>query len=504
MADTITLMKQHLLDIAISGKLVEQRKEEGTTKELLAKLKEYFIQENKFKKEKKLFEITNNDRPFDIPESWEWAKISEVAQVNPRNQLDDNTTVGFIPMTLINDGYSNGYSYEDREWKDIKTGFTHFKQNDIVIAKITPCFENMKSAILFDLPNGYGAGTTELHVIRVNKNYILNKYIYLLFINNNFIEQGKRNFTGTAGHKRIGKEFITNYTFPLPPIAEQKRIVAKIESAFSIIDKINEKKEDSLQTIKNIRKTVLHNAIKGLLVEQNESDEPASELMKNIKAEKEQLIKNKKIKKENLLPDIEEYEIPFDIPESWEWVKLGTVTSIKGGKRIPKGMNFSEQQTPHAYLRVTDMKKSTISSKSLKYIDDNVYEKIKNYTINSNEIYLTIAGTIGKVGLIPEKFNQMNLTENACKINCFSIDKKFLMYQLSSNFVQQQFQNGYNQLAQPKLSIRTTENTIISLPPLSEQKRIVKKIEQVMELCDKMKEILDGSRNELIREVIAH
>ncbi|QXF05227.1 restriction endonuclease subunit S [Streptococcus parasuis] len=182
---------------------------------------------------------------------------------------------------------------------------------------------------------------------------------------------------------------------------------------------------------------------------------------------------------------VQKVEVPYDIPDSWEWVRLGTIISAKGGKRIPKGYNLQEEDNGHPYLRVTDMKNGTIVPNSIKYAPDTVYEKIKNYTISSNDIYITIAGTIGDIGVVPKKFNNALLTENALKLMLTSsVNKMFLVYLLNSQLVQQQFKEVYNQVAQPKLSIRSTNSTLIPLPPLSEQKRIVEQIERALEKVD--------------------
>ncbi|ESV54459.1 type I restriction endonuclease subunit S, partial [Streptococcus agalactiae LMG 14747] len=186
---------------------------------------------------------------------------------------------------------------------------------------------------------------------------------------------------------------------------------------------------------------------------------------------------------------VKEVEVPYDIPDSWEWGRLGTIISAKGGKRIPKGYNLQEEDNGHPYLRVTDMKNGTIVPNSIKYAPDTVYEKIKNYTISSNDIYITIAGTIGDIGVVPKKFNNALLTENALKLMLTSsVNKMFLVYLLNSQLVQQQFKEVYNQVAQPKLSIRSTNSTLIPLPPLSEQKRIVEQIERALEKVESYSE----------------
>ena len=131
-------------------------------------------------------------------------------------------------------------------------------------------------------------------------------------------------------------------------------------------------------------------------------------------------------------------EIPFDIPDNWEWCTLGNILSVKGGKRVPKGYKLLDEPTPYIYIRVTNMKNGTIEKNNIKYIDNAVHEQIKNYTIGKDDLYITVAGTIGKVGIVPDYFDGMNLTENANKLTDIQIDKNFLKYALSSNILPQQ------------------------------------------------------------------
>lgn len=234
-------MKKALLQYAIQGKLVEQRPEEGTGEELFAQIqaeKQRLIQAGKIKKEKPLPEITEDEKPFDIPEGWKWARVREIACLNPKNDLSDELEVSFIPMALVDDGYRNNHSFEIKKWGDIKKGFTHFADGDIGIAKITPCFQNRKSVIFHDLKNGYGAGTTELSIVRVENNLVSRDYLLWFFKSGYFIENGMKSFTGTAGQQRIHKDYLSMCCIPLPPLAEQKRIVEKLEQLLPLCERL--------------------------------------------------------------------------------------------------------------------------------------------------------------------------------------------------------------------------------------------------------------------------
>jgi len=237
--------------------------------------------------------------PFEVPESWVWVRLGNVTIINPRNSLPDDMTVSFIPMTLISDGYQNIHESQSRIWKGIKSGFTHFAEGDIAVAKITPCFENRKSVILKNLTNGFGAGTTELHILRpfetINSHYLLSfcKSPY-------FIINGTASYTGTAGQQRISTEFVTSTLFPLPPQKEQLRITEKLQQINPLMqsyDKYESELKDLEQNINiQLKKSILQHAIQGKLVPQNPNNEPASKLLERIREEKKRLVKEKKIK----------------------------------------------------------------------------------------------------------------------------------------------------------------------------------------------------------------
>ena len=251
-------------------------------------------------------------------------------------------------------------------------------------------------------------------------------------------------------------------------------------------------------TAQQLKASILQLAIQGKLVPQNPVDEPASVLLRRIKAEKDALVKAGKLKKdkrESVIVRAEDGrylekkdgkttditdEIPFDIPESWEWVRLGTICQVKGGKRIPLGDKMLDTPTAHIYLRVTDMKDGTIIDAPKKYISEETYLKISKYTISSDDLYLTIAGTIGLVGIIPDEYNGMNLTENAAKLTSIYANRLFLAKLLNAPYFQGIFLYKKTQVAQPKLALERIASVLFPLPPLEEQARIVAKIEELL------------------------
>ena len=253
-------------------------------------------------------------------------------------------------------------------------------------------------------------------------------------------------------------------------------------------------------TADQLRKSILQQAIQGKLVPQDPNDEPASVLLERIREEKARLVEEKKIKKEKnpsvifrgednsyyekftLSGEVKciDEEIPFEIPNGWEWCRLGDITSITGGKRVPVGYSLTNQNTGYKYIRVADMKQYSVRNNDVHYISKEIYSLIKNYTISKDDLYITVAGTIGVVGEIPIEFDGANLTENANKIVFTQLNKKCLMYLLSSDYLQAQIKNCTTKVGQPKLAIIRIQNFLLPLPPLKEQQRIVEKIEELI------------------------
>ena len=231
-ADLQTAIKQtksKILDLAIHGKLVPQDPNDEPASELLKRINP------------KAQITCDNEHNRKFPDGWAILKVKDAFIINPRNELDDNTDVGFIPMAYINDGYSGEFKYAQKKWAEIKNGFTHFSDGDIAVAKISPCLENLKSMILKGLPNGVGAGTTELYVFRAL--YTSSEYSLFFFKSNSFVRKCVGTINGVVGQQRVGKRIIEDILFPIPPSVEQERIVAKIKELFFFIDEIQESLE---------------------------------------------------------------------------------------------------------------------------------------------------------------------------------------------------------------------------------------------------------------------
>ncbi|OCH21861.1 restriction endonuclease subunit S [Aliivibrio logei] len=249
-------------------------------------------------------------------------------------------------------------------------------------------------------------------------------------------------------------------------------------------------KKIELYGIKKLRELILELAVRGKLTSELEFIDSSIQELKNSIEEKASLVKTRKIR-----ADKEVYSaVSLDIfPPNWQVVHIGQVANVLGGKRVPKGCKLSDEHTGFIYLRVTDMKNQSVDESELRYISEEVFEQISRYVINKEDVYVTIAGTIGAVGTIPLHLDGVSLTENAAKLVFRGISKEYLTIMLQSKFVQFQFNEAVNQMAQPKLSLSSIKQTLVAIPTMKEQVCIVAKVDELMSLCDQLEQQTETS-----------
>jgi len=235
--DAIARLRRFVLDLAVRGKLVPQEADDEPASELLkriAKEKARLVKAGEIRKPKAIPALP--EPPFPIPSNWRWSQLAEIGVLSPRNEAPDTLEASFVPMPLIAAEYGVANQHEIRPWGEIKKGYTHFAEGDVGLAKITPCFENGKSTVFRNLTGGIGTGTTELHIVRPL--FVDQDYILLFLKSPHFIETGISRMTGTAGQKRVPTEYFAHSPFSLPPLAEQQRIVAKVDELMGLCDRL--------------------------------------------------------------------------------------------------------------------------------------------------------------------------------------------------------------------------------------------------------------------------
>ena len=437
--------------------------------------------------------------PFDVPQGWEWCRVSSLFQINPKVVAEDNTSAAFIPMEAISAGYGSEFRYYEKNWGEIKSGYTAFADNDIAFAKITPCFQNRKSVIFEGLPNGIGAGTTELKILRTYGETI-NRWFVLYFLESPyFIDEAT--FKGTANQQRIIVGYLENKLFPLPPLPEQERIVGKIGLVMPIIDKYSKSQEllDKMNVELNecLKKSVLQEAIQGKLVPQIDEEGTAQELLEQIKAEKQKLIKEGKLKKSALdssvifRGDDNKYyekigkkcvditdEIPFEIPASWAWCHLNDIAESDLGKTMNKGQNSGELVP---YLCSINVYWNKIDLSKIKQAQFTEIELAK-YLLQKNDLLICEGGDIGRAAIWD--INETMYYQNALHRVRFygKIFPKFFLYILSLYKALGLLDKKSKGMTIKHFTKTALNSIVIPLPPLLEQKRIIETIEQLMQL----------------------
>ena len=500
-------LKNSILQLAIQGKLVPQRAEEGTAEELYNQIqaeKQKLIQAGKIKKEKNLPAITNDEKPFEIPDSWKWMRLGDVgswASGSTPSRSNPEYYGGNIPWLKTGD-LNDDYIIDTSEYiTELALNKTSVRLNPI-------------GSVLMAM---YGATIGKIGILKIEAttnqaccacipcNGIYNKYLFyfLLAYRKDFIKMG-----AGGAQPNISKEKIVTTVFPLPPLAEQKRIVAKIEKLLPYVERY-EKAYNELQQLNkrfpvDLQKSVLQLAIQGKLVSQCPEEGNAEDLYNQIQAEKQNLIKAGKIKKEKPLPAITDdekpfaipdswkWEKPFAIPDSWKWVRLNSlvIKDIRRGKS-PKYVVKSDVV---AFAQKCNTKLGYIDLSLAKFIDESVlskYDEVEFLQNNDIIINSTGTGTLGRVGIFNSTDNPQNLIilpdSHVTTIRLTELVYCYYMFYCLKNFQSYFEKCGDGSTKQKELKPETIKNVFVPLPPLAEQKRIVAKLEEILPLCDKLK-----------------
>lgn len=531
----IKKLRELILELAVRGKLVPQDPNDEPASVLLERIaaeKAELMKQGKIKKQKPLPEISEEEKPFELPVGWEWTTLNTLAEINPKIDVsDDEQDISFVPMPLISTKFDGSHDFEVRKWKEVKKGYTHFANGDIAIAKITPCFENSKAAIFSGLKNNVGVGTTELHVARPYSPAVNQQYLLLNFKSPGFLKTGESQMTGSAGQKRVPRNFFENYPLPFPPLQEQERIVNNFTQLMILCDQLEQHSLTSLDahqqlvetllttltdsqnadelaenwarisehfdtlftteaSIAALKQTILQLAVMGKLVPQDPNDESASELLKRIAQEKAQLVKDGKIKKQKPLPPISDEEKPFELPDGWEWCLFEDVVDIQSG--ITKGRNLANRKLISVpYLRVANVQRGYLDLSEVKEIDIPEEEKDK-YHVIKGDLLITEGGdwdTVGRTTVWCHDWyiaNQNHVFKG--RIIGQDIDPYWLETYMNSPYSRDYFASASKQTTN-LASINKTQlrGCPVAIPPSSEADKIMIKLNYFNELCEKLK-----------------
>ena len=487
-------LKNSILQLAIQGKLVEQRPEEGTAEELYKQIqteKQALVKAGKIKKEKPLPEITEDEIPFEIPEGWMWVRVANIwAILNgdrgknyPAKSTLSHCGIPFISAlnldgkTVIND--DNLLCLSEAQYDRLGNG--KLQQGDVVVCIRGSLGKHGR------FPFEKGAIASSLVIMRSQLVLpILDDFLMLYLDAPLFFSEIKKYDNGTAQPNLAAKSF-EQFLFPLPPLAEQKRIVAKIEELLPLIERY-EKAWSRLEDFNkrfpvDMQKSILQMAIQGKLVEQRPEEGTGEELYRRIQAEKQALIKAGKIKKEKPLPEITEDEIPFEIPESWKWVRLPDVSSMCLGKMLDKQKN---KGTSCPYLRNVNVRWGDFDLSDLlemKFED----EQEERFLIQPGDLVMCEGGEPGRCAVWKETYS-IHFQKALHRIRFYngllpSLYQLLFYHYANSGVIASLFTGTTIK----HLTGQALDKVIIPLPPLAEQKRIVARLEELLPLCERLK-----------------
>ena len=480
-------LRVSILQRALQRKLVEQDFSEGcgcAEIEKMAQHKTMLLKSKIIKKEKELPAVYDGKKPYDVPESWAWERVGNV----------DSWSAGATPSRTNPEYYGGNVPW-------LKTG----DLNDGYVSEVSEYISELalqKTSVRLN-PAGsvlmamYGATIGKLGILEVPMttnqaccacipfNGLYNKYLFYFLMGNrkNFIKMGEG-----GAQPNISKDKIVNYPIAIPPLAEQKRIVAKIEELLPLIDRY----EQAWSRLENfnkrfpvdMQKSILQMAIQGKLVPQLPEEGTGEELFQQIQAEKQALIKAGTIKKEKPLPTISEDEIPFDIPENWRWVRWRDLSqSIQYGYNAP-----AQEKGRIKMVRISDIQDGKVLWDTVPYCGIKE-DDIPTYLLGANDIlFARTGGTVGKSYLVKEVPEEAIYAGYLIRTRYSSfLCPEYMKYFMESQLYWDQLRNGTIATAQPNCNGKTLSKMILPLPPLAEQKRIVAKLEEILPLCERLK-----------------
>lgn len=488
-------LKDKILQLAIQGKLVEQDPNDEPASILLEKIKEEknkLVKENKIRKPRKLAPITEDEKPFEIPESWEWVRLGDVANFingdRGKNYPSKNELVeSGIPF--INAGHLKKSTIDLTNMNYITNDkYLLLRSGKVKINDIIYCLRGTLGKCAINKSIEKGAIASSLVIIRSYKNIHV-KYLYYYLVSPLGNLMIKRFDNGTA-QPNLSARKLKLYILPLPPLTEQKRIVEKVDQLFAIIDELDSNKEDLLKAIKLTRNQVLQKAMQGKLVEQNPEDEPANVLLEKIKKEKDRLVKEKKIRRPRKLAPITKDEKPFEIPKSWEWVRLGEIGTIVGGGTPRTTVKEYWENGNIPWLTPADLSgyNGKYISHGLRFITELGLQKSSAKLMPKGTVLFSSRAPIGYTAIAKNKI-ATNQGFKSCVPFIMKMNKYIYYYLTYSAELINQNASG---TTFKEVSGAVVSNLPFPLPPLAEQRRIVEKVDKIMSICDKLEEQIDG------------
>ncbi|XFC38767.1 restriction endonuclease subunit S [Stenotrophomonas indicatrix] len=555
----IAHLRRMIYQLAVAGSLTPRGDSEEDAGLLLARIEEHRQQLIRAKKYKRMLELESepvaSPRGIGLPATWRWTRLLDIGEINPRNDAPDDQLAAFVPMSGVPQLHGAGVVAETRRWGEIKKGYTHFANGDVVLAKITPCFENGKAAAIERLPGeaGIGAGTTELLVFRPIHVGVLPAYVYLFLRSPLFTVEGEQNMTGTAGQKRVPTDYFATRAFPLPPSEEQSRIVAKVDELMALCDQLEQQQQDrrklqsalrqstlqaiasaqspyELQTswqrlqgnfgrlfsepedVRDFKGLVLDLAVHGQLLAPLPVTVTAADLLERIalarsrwaeKAEgqgkKEAVAMAKKLR-------MQRAKTPDKIlPNHWRWASMLQVAQM---------IIDCDHKTPiysadgiHL-VRTTDVRDGEMRLDATKKTSEEVYlQRSRRLVPRAEDIFFTREAPMGEAAMVP-KGVRVGLGQRLMLIRLFNdlFNPQYFLYVVQSPIFKERLMESAVGMAVKHINVGDVENLQIPVPPKGEQDQIVEILDQLFGLCAVYSDMLSRARKtagQFVRSAVA-
>jgi len=439
-----------------------------------------------------------------LPEGWAATAINEVFKLNPRkvpaDALDSDAPVTFVPMPAVDADIGAITRFETREFAAVRKGYTSFLEDDVIVAKITPCMENGKAAIARGLTNGHGFGSSEFHVLR-STGSTLPEYVYHFVRQEAFRSEAMSHMTGSVGQKRVPPSFLGESMLPLPPLAEQERIVAKVEALLERVNQARERLARVPDLLKRFRQSVLAAACSGQLTadwrEENPDQESPTVLLERITAETEQLVIEKTIRKPKPLLPLQPAELPFQLPQHWKWIQAQDTCEPNGiiTYGILKPVWVADGVPT---VRIKDMKNGRIVVDDVVQCSPERAAKFSKTSLKTGDLLVAKDGaTLGKTAFVPKSLDGGNVTQHVLRFPISEhLSRHFVRLFVDSSDGQAWMRGKTKGVALPGVNVGDFRRMPVPLPPLSEQHEIVRRVKSLFEIANQIEQRISTATNQ--------
>jgi len=527
----VARLRELILALALQGKLVRQDARDEPASALLERIAEErtrLIAAGKLRRSKDSTAEDESEPPISLPSGWAWSKLAAIGVINPRNDAADDVVASFVQMSSIPVAFNDPHATEARPWRDIRSGFTQFAESDVGVAKITPCFENGKSTVFQNLSNGIGAGTTELHIVRPLCG-VVPRYVLLFLKSPGFLHEGEATMTGTAGQKRLPRAYFENSPFSLPPLAEQVRIVARVDELMHLCDALEAKGRleaaqharllgtllgtlidsctpeelaanwqrvadhfdlllDRPEAVDALEQTILQLAVRGLLVPQDPSDQPAASLVEPSTRGQTSKIGSQTALGAGLEAMSDATEL---LPAGWKVVQLRQVAETRLGKMLDKAKN---RGLPRPYLRNTNVQWRRFELEDVKVMNLEQSE-LAEFRLAPGDLLICEGGEPGRCAIWRDCEREMYFQKAIHRVRpragvaaeyiAIALELDALSGALSAYFTGATIKHFVGQALQ---------RYEFPLPPSAEQARIVARVTELRRLCANLRQRLTASQ----------